>query len=61
MIIVGLVGVKNGPLMASSDRFNIIVRGQGGHGAVPGNTHNTYITSPAGDIPTTTLIFQCNK
>jgi amidohydrolase len=32
---VGLVGVREGPIMAASDRVNIVIEGQGGHGAMP--------------------------
>lgn len=32
---VGLVGIKEGPLMAATDEFNILVKGRGGHGAIP--------------------------
>lgn len=35
---VGTVGVKDGPVMACSDRFDITVKGKGGHGAVPQGT-----------------------
>lgn len=31
----GRVGVKAGPLMAAMDRFDLVVKGQGGHGAMP--------------------------
>ncbi|MBK8574653.1 MAG: amidohydrolase [Elusimicrobia bacterium] len=31
----GTIGIKEGPLMASVDRFTLIVRGEGGHGAYP--------------------------
>lgn len=31
----GQVGVKAGPLMAAMDRFDLIVKGKGGHGAMP--------------------------
>jgi len=31
----GRVGVKAGPLMAAMDRFDIVVKGKGGHGAMP--------------------------
>lgn len=34
----GKIGVKNGRLMASMDKFNIEVLGQGGHGSTPENT-----------------------
>jgi amidohydrolase len=32
---VGTIGVKAGPLMASVDRLRIVIRGKGGHGAMP--------------------------
>jgi amidohydrolase len=32
---VGTIGVKAGPLMAAVDRLRIVVRGRGGHGAMP--------------------------
>ncbi len=32
---VGLVGVREGPIMAASDRIKITIEGQGGHGAMP--------------------------
>lgn len=32
---VGRVGVREGPLMANSDRVRITIEGQGGHGAMP--------------------------
>jgi amidohydrolase len=32
---VGTLGVKAGPLMAAVDRLRVIVRGRGGHGAIP--------------------------
>ena len=31
----GQVGVKEGPLMAAMDRFDLVVKGKGGHGAMP--------------------------
>jgi amidohydrolase len=31
----GTVGVKEGPLMAAMDRFDLIISGKGGHGAMP--------------------------
>ncbi len=36
----GTVGVKAGPMMAATDRFEITVRGKGGHGAMPHNTQD---------------------
>lgn len=35
---VGQVGVVAGPMMASVDRFEILVKGRGGHGAMPHQT-----------------------
>jgi amidohydrolase len=32
---VGTIGVDAGPIMASVDRFDVIIRGVGGHGAYP--------------------------
>jgi amidohydrolase len=32
---VGSVGVRNGPIFASADELTIVVRGRGGHGAMP--------------------------
>jgi amidohydrolase len=32
---VGVLGVKDGPLMAAVDRLKIVVRGRGGHGGKP--------------------------
>jgi amidohydrolase len=34
-IPAGQVGVKAGPLMAAMDRFDLVVKGKGGHGAMP--------------------------
>jgi amidohydrolase len=31
----GLVGVIKGPMLAQADNFNLIVKGKGGHGAMP--------------------------
>lgn len=32
---VGKIGIRDGPFFASSDRFEITLRGKGGHGAMP--------------------------
>lgn len=34
----GTVGVKAGPMMAAPDKFSIVVKGHGGHGAMPHET-----------------------
>jgi hippurate hydrolase len=34
----GMIGINSGPMMAASDRFEIVVRGHGGHGAHPYQT-----------------------
>ncbi len=35
---LGRVGAPDGPMLASADRFEIVVRGKGGHGAAPHQT-----------------------
>ena len=35
----GVIGIREGPIFASSDRFKIIISGKGGHAAAP---HQTY-------------------
>ena len=35
---VGEIGFRSGPTLASSDRFELTVRGKGGHGAMPHKT-----------------------
>lgn len=35
---VGTVGVNPGPMMAAADRFEVIIKGKGGHGAHPYQT-----------------------
>ncbi len=32
---VGKIGVRDGPFFASSDRFRVLLKGKGGHGAMP--------------------------
>lgn len=34
----GTIGVKTGPIMAAADRFELTVKGKGGHGAIPQHT-----------------------
>jgi amidohydrolase len=34
----GTIGIKDGPLMAAADHFEIILEGKGGHGAMPEKT-----------------------
>jgi amidohydrolase len=34
----GVIGVRNGPVMASSDQFLLTINGKGGHGAYPHDT-----------------------
>jgi amidohydrolase len=35
---VGVVGLRNGPLFAHTDELQIVIRGSGGHGAMPEQT-----------------------
>jgi amidohydrolase len=32
---VGTIGVKPGPIMANSDRFKVVIKGEGGHASMP--------------------------
>lgn len=41
----GKIGVKSGPVMAAADIFDIIVKGIGGHGAVPQGTVDAIVTA----------------
>jgi hippurate hydrolase len=34
----GMIGINSGPMMAASDRFEIVIQGKGGHGAHPYQT-----------------------
>ena len=40
---VGEIGVKNGPIMAAADMFDIIIKGKGGHGATPQGTVDSIV------------------
>ena len=42
---VGEIGVKNGPIMATADMFDIIIKGKGGHGATPQGTVDAIVVS----------------
>jgi amidohydrolase len=35
---VGMVGVRDGPLFAHTDELNVVIKGSGGHGAMPHQT-----------------------
>ncbi|MGE7663555.1 M20 family metallopeptidase [Peribacillus sp. NPDC097197] len=41
----GTIQYAYGPLMAAADRFEILVQGQGGHGAQPHNTRDAIVTA----------------
>ena len=42
---LGQIGCQEGPIMAASDRFEIEVKGKGGHGAAPQGTVDAIVTS----------------
>jgi amidohydrolase len=44
-IDVGTIGVKAGPAMAAMDKFEIVVRGLGGHGAMPHLTSDPIVAA----------------
>ncbi len=41
----GTVGVKPGPVLASADIFDLVIRGKGGHGAAPQGTQDTIVAA----------------
>ncbi len=42
---VGKIGIKGGPLMASADEFEVIIKGKGGHGAHPHETVDAIVVA----------------
>jgi amidohydrolase len=42
---VGTLGVKAGPLMAAVDRLRLVIRGRGGHGAMPDRTADPIVAA----------------
>ncbi|RMG56081.1 MAG: amidohydrolase [Acidobacteria bacterium] len=42
---VGMIGVVAGPMMASVDRFQIVIQGRGGHGAMPHQTVDAIVVA----------------
>ena len=42
---IGEIGIKDGPIMAAADIFDIIVKGKGGHGATPQGTVDAIIVA----------------
>jgi|TARA_B110000438_G_scaffold248096_1_gene250632 amidohydrolase len=42
---IGEVGVKDGPVMAAADMFDITIKGIGGHGAAPQGTVDTIVVA----------------
>src|SRR5262245_47674348 len=42
---VGTLGVKSGPLMAAVDRLRVVVRGRGGHGAIPDRARDPIVAA----------------
>jgi amidohydrolase len=41
----GLVSVAEGPIMAGADKFRVVVRGSGGHGALPDQTRDPVLAA----------------
>ena len=44
-LAAGTFSVRIGPVMAAADRFDLIVKGKGGHAAMPHLTHDPLITA----------------
>lgn len=53
---VGTVGIVAGPMMASVDRFEVIVRGKGGHGAMPQQTVDAVVVASQVVIALQTIV-----
>lgn len=47
MTVLGEVLVSEGPVMAASDKFEINVKGKGGHGAMPNGTVDAIVEAAA--------------
>ncbi|GMV78934.1 MAG: N-acyl-L-amino acid amidohydrolase [Planctomycetota bacterium] len=45
LLPTGVLGLKDGATMASMDRFELLVEGVGGHGAMPHQTHDPIVTA----------------
>ena len=43
----GIIGTRPGTIMAASDRFEFVVRGLGGHGALPHTTRDPVVAAAA--------------
>ncbi|MBL4849650.1 MAG: amidohydrolase [Planctomycetes bacterium] len=41
----GTIGLAEGPVMAAVDRFDLVLRGQGGHGAMPHQTRDPLVAA----------------
>ena len=41
----GTIGIQSGPVMAAADKFKIIIKGKGGHGATPQGTTDAIIVA----------------
>jgi amidohydrolase len=44
-LAAGTFSVRSGPVMAAADRFDLIVKGKGGHAAMPHLTHDPLVTA----------------
>jgi amidohydrolase len=44
---VGSIGLRDGPLMAANDLIDIVVKGKGGHGAMPHQAKDALVASAA--------------
>ncbi len=53
---VGQIIVGSGPIMAAADRFNIVIKGKGGHGAMPQTTVDPIIVGAQIVVALQTLI-----
>lgn len=55
-IPVGVVALKDGPIMAEPDRFELVIRGKGGHAAFPHRVVDTMLMSAQVVVALHTLV-----
>ncbi len=53
---VGQLGITNGPIFANADGYEIIVRGKGGHGALPHQTVDALVVAAEMVVALQTLV-----
>jgi amidohydrolase len=55
-VLSGEVALKAGPIMAEADKFELFIRGKGGHGASPHHTVDTFVITAQVILALQTLV-----